>query len=88
MKVHLDRCWENGLVFKIAWTKILQNFLVSNYDIKQQFDATVTGVVLRLSDRARDVTHALTCRPQCFAGRKNPFAQRKEMSYGKSFFGT
>ena len=90
MKVHLDMCWENGLVFKIAWTKIHQNFLASKYDIKQQFDATVTGVALRLRDRARDVTHVTLWRaaPQCVAGRKNPFAQRKEMSYGKSFFGT
>ena len=40
MKLHLDRWWENGLVFKIATTKIHQNFLASKYDIKQQSDAT------------------------------------------------
>ena len=39
-KLHLDRWWENGLVFKIARTKIHQNFLASKYDIKQHSDAT------------------------------------------------
>ena len=34
MKLHL------GLVFKIATTKIHQNFLASKYDIKQYSDAT------------------------------------------------
>ena len=27
MKLHLDKWWENGLVFKIARTKMHQNFL-------------------------------------------------------------
>ena len=40
MTLHLDRWWENGLVFKIAGTKIHQNFLASKYDIKQYSDAT------------------------------------------------
>ena len=40
MKLHLDKWWENGLVFKIARTKIHQNFLASKYDIKQNSDAT------------------------------------------------
>ena len=31
---------ENGLVFKIARTKITQNFLALKYDIKQHSDAT------------------------------------------------
>ena len=31
---------ENGLVFKIARTKINQNFLALNIDIKQHSDAT------------------------------------------------
>ena len=31
---------ENGLVSKIARTKIHQNFLASKYDIKQHSDAT------------------------------------------------
>ena len=38
MKLHLDRWWENGLVFKIARAKTHQNFLA--YDIKQNSDAT------------------------------------------------
>ena len=33
MKLHLYRWWENGLVFKIARTKINQNFLALKYDI-------------------------------------------------------
>ena len=32
-KLHLDRWWESGLVFKIAKTKINQNSLASRYDI-------------------------------------------------------
>ena len=40
MKLHLDRRWENGLVFKTTRTKIHQNFLASKYDIKQHSDAT------------------------------------------------
>ena len=35
MKLRFDRWWENGLVFKIARTKIHQNFLASKYYIKQ-----------------------------------------------------
>ena len=35
MKLHLDRWWENGLVFKIARTKIHQNFLPTNLDIRE-----------------------------------------------------
>ena len=38
--VHLDRWLQNGLVFKIARTKIHQNFLTSKYDVKQHSDAT------------------------------------------------
>ena len=38
MKLHLDRWWEQELVFKIA--KIHQNFLASKYGIKQHSDAT------------------------------------------------
>ena len=82
MKVHLDMCWENGLVFKIAWTKIHQNFLASKYDIKQQFDATVTGVALRLRDRARDVTLALTCRPAMRCGKKKSICSTKRNVVG------
>ena len=33
MKLHLYRWWEKGLVFKIARTKINQNFLALKYDI-------------------------------------------------------
>ena len=40
MKLYLDRWLENGLVFKIARTKIRQNFLASKYDIKQHSDTT------------------------------------------------
>ena len=40
MKLHLNRWWENGLVFKIARTKIHQNFPASKYDVKQHSDAT------------------------------------------------
>ena len=40
MKLHLDKWWENGLVFKIARTKMHQNFPASKYDIKQYSDAT------------------------------------------------
>ena len=41
MKFHLIyKWWENGLVFKIARTKITQNFLALKYDIKQHSDAT------------------------------------------------
>ena len=40
MKLHLDRWWENGLVFKIARKKIHQNFLASKYDIRLHSDAT------------------------------------------------
>ena len=40
MKLHLDRWWENGLVFKIARMKVHQNFLESKYDTKQHSDAT------------------------------------------------
>ena len=40
MKLHLHRWWENGLVFKIAGTKIHENFLASKYDIKQHSDVT------------------------------------------------
>ena len=32
-ELHLDRWWENGLVFKIAKTKINQNSLALRYDI-------------------------------------------------------
>ena len=39
MKLHLDRWRENGLIFKIARSKIQQN-LASKYDIKQHSDAT------------------------------------------------
>ena len=41
MKLHLDRRWVKGLVFKIARTKIHQNFLASFCDIKQHSDATL-----------------------------------------------
>ena len=40
MKLHLDRWWENGLVFKIARKKTRRNFLASKYDIKQDSDPT------------------------------------------------
>ena len=40
MKLLLFRWWENGLVFKIARTKIHQNFLALKYDIKQHSHAT------------------------------------------------
>ena len=40
MTLLLDKWRENGLVFKIARTKIHQNFLASKYDIKQHSDAT------------------------------------------------
>ena len=40
MKLHLDRWWENGLVFKIARKKTHRNFLASKYDIKQDSDPT------------------------------------------------
>ena len=39
-EVALIQCWENGLVFKIARTKIHQNFLAPKYDIKQHSDPT------------------------------------------------
>ena len=44
-------------------------------------------------ERTRDVTHALACRLAMCHGKKNPCAQRKEMSYGevviseRSFYG-
>ena len=47
MKLHLYRWWENGLVFKIARTKIHQNFLASKYDIKQHSDMTC-GFLIQL----------------------------------------
>ena len=40
MTLHLDKWRENGLVFKIARTKIRQNFLASKYDVKQHSEAT------------------------------------------------
>ena len=35
MKLHLDRWWENELVFKIPETNIPESFLASKYDNKQ-----------------------------------------------------
>ena len=40
IRLHLDRWWENRLVFRIAKKKIHQNFQASKYDIKQPFEAT------------------------------------------------
>ena len=44
MRLHLDKWWENGLVFKILWRKIHRNFLASKYDIKQHSDATYSEI--------------------------------------------
>ena len=46
MKLHLDRWWEKELVFKIARTKIHQNFLASKYDIKQHSGATSDTIIV------------------------------------------
>ena len=40
MNIRSSRFRETGLVFKIARTKIHQNFLAPKYDIKQHSDAT------------------------------------------------
>ena len=40
MKLHFDRWWENGLVFKNASDEIHQNFLASKYDLKYHSDAS------------------------------------------------
>ena len=49
MQLHLDRWWENGLAFKIARTKIHQNFLATKYDIKQHSDAIFNYLKSKMS---------------------------------------
>ena len=64
-KLHLHRWWENGLVFKIARTKIHQNFLATKYDIKQHSDAIFNYLkskmsVIPLFSRIQGIIHQST----------------------------
>ena len=40
MKLHINRWWQNRLVFMTERKKIHQNFLASKYDVKQPSEAT------------------------------------------------